>query len=102
MFNSLSIHEVKKVTAHTYEDLDSTPITLQMVGKDGERTEITLHTYDAAFSLSLVAAINKVDEDRQPKAVDPDPEPPQPIDDGSCDPLRGQRMDSTDLGEIEF
>jgi hypothetical protein len=26
-------------------------------------------------------------------------EPPQPIDDGSCDPLYGQRMDSADMGE---
>ena len=26
-------------------------------------------------------------------------EPPQPVDDGSCDPLYGQRMDSADMGE---
>jgi hypothetical protein len=26
-------------------------------------------------------------------------EPPPPVDDGSCDPLHGQRMDSADLGE---
>ncbi len=26
-------------------------------------------------------------------------EPPQPIDDGSCDPLYGLRMDSADMGE---
>lgn len=26
-------------------------------------------------------------------------EPPQPVDDGGCDPLYGQRMDSADLGE---
>jgi hypothetical protein len=26
-------------------------------------------------------------------------EPPQPVDDGSCDPLYGQRMDSADCGE---
>lgn len=28
-----------------------------------------------------------------------DEEPPQPVDDGSCDPLYGQRMDSADMGE---
>lgn len=28
-----------------------------------------------------------------------DAEPPMPIDDGSCDPLYGQRMDSADMGE---
>jgi hypothetical protein len=27
------------------------------------------------------------------------PEPPQPDDDGSCDPLHGQRMDSADVEE---
>lgn len=26
-------------------------------------------------------------------------EPPPPVDDGSCDPLYGQRMDSADMGE---
>lgn len=26
-------------------------------------------------------------------------EPPTPVDDGGCDPLRGQRMDSADVGE---
>jgi hypothetical protein len=26
-------------------------------------------------------------------------EPPQPVDDGGCDPLYGQRMDSADMGE---
>jgi hypothetical protein len=29
----------------------------------------------------------------------PEEEPPQPIDDGSCDPLYGQRIDSADMGE---
>ena len=26
-------------------------------------------------------------------------DPPAPVDDGSCDPLYGQRMDSADMGE---
>lgn len=34
--------------------------------------------------------------DRAPIDFD---EPPQPVDDGSCDPLYGQRMDSADMGE---
>jgi hypothetical protein len=32
-------------------------------------------------------------------ASDVDTEPPPPVDDGSCDPLYGQRMDSADCGE---
>jgi hypothetical protein len=32
-------------------------------------------------------------------ASDVDAEPPAPVDDGSCDPLYGQRMDSADCGE---
>lgn len=102
MFTSLSFHEAKRVTASTYEDLASAPLNITIHAKSGDNGEITIHTYDKALSLALVAAINKVDEDRQPKAVDPDPEPPQPTDDGSCDPLYGQRMDSADLGEIDF
>jgi|GEM_PF-1978230 len=30
---------------------------------------------------------------------DEDSEPAEPVDDGSCDPLYGQRMDSADMGE---
>ena len=70
MFNSLSIHGVKKVTAHTYEDLESAPVTIKFENKHGERTEIILHTYDATLSLALVAAINKVDEDQQLKMAE--------------------------------
>jgi hypothetical protein len=34
----------------------------------------------------------------EPEAA-PDEEAPQPVDDGSCDPLYGERMDSADMGE---
>ena len=71
MFNDTSIHGVKRITATTFDHLESTPVIIRITGKPDEHmAEITLHTQDAAFSLALVAAINKVDEDRQPKMAE--------------------------------
>jgi hypothetical protein len=71
MYNDTSIHGVKRITATTFDHLESAPLMIRITGKPNEDiAEITLHTYDAAFSLALVAAINKVDEDRQTKVTE--------------------------------
>jgi hypothetical protein len=84
MFNSISIHETKRITALHYDDLESAPVTIRVEGsKDlvNDRSEITLHTYDHKFAAALTAAINSVDESRQPPPI-ANPFPPQ-IDDPS-------------------
>ncbi len=57
------------------------------------QAEITIFLEDAEMVDRLVEAINGVGSNVKVE------EPPQPIDDGSCDPLFGERMDSADMGE---
>jgi hypothetical protein len=81
MFNDTSIHGIKRITATTFDQLASAPVIIRIAGKPNEDVaEITLHTSDAAFSLALVAAINKVDEERQPQQIDNSELPPSSSD----------------------
>lgn len=50
-------------------------------------------TNDTVMILNCRKAIAKAE------GADTQEEPPQPVDDGSCDPLYGQRIDSADMGE---
>ncbi len=92
---STNYHWVRQIKASSYDGL---ALKLTISGADASdcqanEAEINLffEEIDRALVRRLIVAINDA-----ANFVD---EPPQPVDDGSCDPLYGQRMDSADMGE---
>lgn len=93
---SANYHWVRKIKAGSYDGL-----ALKLIingdtdASDCQSNEVEINLFfeeiDRALVGRLVVAINDA-----ANFVD---EPPQPVDDGNCDPLYGQRMDSADVGE---
>lgn len=57
MYSSFSLQNITTISARTFEDLESAPIIIEFDGDKG-RSEITIHTRNAALTRALVDAIN--------------------------------------------
>ena len=92
-----NFQRIRLLPATGYCELESTPLNIKFESVDNDSYgHICFHLENAPLVAALVKAINETLAAFAEKLVQ---EPLEPVDDGSCDPLYGQRIDSADMGE---